>query len=69
VFISKAEYYHEGLDIVKSIDMAFDDFWAKEEGWEWKKKGKTLKINWTSTIEKALKHPLNQVKKQKTAYK
>jgi hypothetical protein len=66
LFISKLEYFHEDLNIVKSLDKAFDDFWGCEKGWEWKKKSKTINPDWKDTMKRSLDNTFNHVKKQKT---
>ena len=49
------------LNIIKTIECAIENFWGTTEGWENKKKSKTKKINWKTTLAKALKIQTNRV--------
>ena len=61
-WISQRKNFHPGLDIVKTLEKAFVDFWAKEGGWANKKKRRsTVKIDWKSTANSALSKRDNQV--------
>jgi hypothetical protein len=55
------EFNPPELNIIKTIECAIENFWGTTEGWENKKKSKTKKINWKTTLAKALKIQTNRV--------
>lgn len=55
------EFNPPELNIIKTIECAIENFWGTTEGWENKKKSKTKKINWKTTLAKALKIQTNCV--------
>jgi len=55
------EFNPPELNIIKTIECAIENFWGTPEGWENKKKSKTKKINWKTTLAKALKIQTNRV--------
>jgi hypothetical protein len=55
--------YHPDLDIVVSMEKAFNDFWGTEAGWAHKKKAKHKTIDWSLTMKNALTLKCNQVRR------
>ena len=55
------EFNPPEVNIIKTIECAIENFWGTTEGWENKKKSKTKKINWKTTLAKALKIQTNRV--------
>ena len=55
------EFNPPELNIIKTIECAIENFWGTTEGWENKKKSKTKKVNWKTTLAKALKIQTNRV--------
>ena len=55
------EFNPPELNIIKTIECAIENFWGTTEGWGNKKKSKTKKINWKTTLAKALKIQTNRV--------
>ena len=53
--------YHPGIDIYKSLEKAFNDYWNTESAWLYKKKKTTGDINWKSTFANSLSQKSNQV--------
>lgn len=45
-----------GINIKRSIEKGFVNFWGTEEGWRYKKKSKSEEINWTLTIVNSIEH-------------
>lgn len=64
VFIAKMEYYYPQLNIKKSIELTFEN-WCTPDGWNEKKKSKTVKIDWKATIRNAMAYQKNRVYKTK----
>jgi len=63
--IQQASFYkNKNINIKKSVEKCFVNFWATEQGWENKKKAKTETINWKSTIGKSLSYETNHVAKE-----
>lgn len=60
-FISKLEHFHPNVNVIKSIDKSYEEYWSKEEAWEYKKKQKIININWEKTITNALNQSFNKV--------
>jgi hypothetical protein len=60
IYISHREMLNPKLDVVKTLQTAFYDFWGTEKGWDWKKKEKGY-INWRATITNSLKNTQNKV--------
>jgi len=54
-FLKKLKLYNANVDIMKSLQKLFDDYWNTEEGWINKKKSKVSKINWATTISNTIK--------------
>jgi hypothetical protein len=61
VWLKQREDYHPGLDVIKSIQKAMDDYWYTEAGWKNKKKRKTENIDLKATLNHALSQRCNQV--------
>jgi hypothetical protein len=55
IFLEKLKMYNSGVDIMKSLQKLYDDYWNTEEGWINKKKSKVNKINWATTISNTIK--------------
>jgi len=53
--------YHANLDIPKSLQKAWDDFWMTEAGWQNKKRKRSKTIDWKRTAANALTQRMNQV--------
>ena len=49
-FIQEQEYFNPGVNIVKSIQKGYVNYWGTDIGWKHKKKSRTTEINWKSTI-------------------
>ena len=65
-WVVERERYHNGLDVLLSLEKAWKDYWRTESGWLQKKSDrKTKTINWKSTFQTALTIKSNQVWKQK----
>lgn len=61
-YIDGRKSFHPGLDILKSLNKAYTDYWSQKEGWLKKKSvRKTETINWESTFNNALTMKMNQV--------
>ena len=60
-WIKQKQSYHPKLNIEKSLEKACVEFWATPAGWEYKKKSKTVVINWKSTFDNALNQKGNKV--------
>jgi len=63
-YIFERENYHPGLDIIKSLEKAFNDFWNTEAGWKNKKQSRIKEIDWRATFNNALSLKFNQVWKK-----
>jgi len=57
-WLRKMEQYHPRSNVLLSIEKSMNTFWATEEGWDNKKKSKSDKINWKSTIARTLQYSL-----------
>lgn len=64
-WIKERKEYHHGLNIRKSAEKMFFDFWGTKEGWKHKKASKTSEIDWRATINNGLSLKSNQVWIQK----
>lgn len=64
VFFVKMEGYHQKLDIIKTMQKAYHEYWGTKDGWENKKRKKIKTIDWTKTITKALDAKWNWVWKE-----
>lgn len=53
-FILQRERYATNVDIVLSLEKAYNDFWGKEKGWRYKKRTRTKVIDWKETLTKAI---------------
>ena len=62
-WLKTRESYHPNLDILKTVEKMFTDFWGTEKGWKNKNKSKTKTIDWRSTINNGLSLKTNQVYK------
>lgn len=60
-WITQRLEYHPGLDIAKSMEKAYNDFWGQERGWKHKKKSRSMDIDWKQTFTNALTQRMNQV--------
>lgn len=65
-FIKQQEKYYPNVDIVLSLEMAFNNFWGTEAGWKHKKKQRSNDINWKLTLVNAIK--MNKVYKQNNRF-
>lgn len=63
-WIAERERYHQGIDIVKSVEKAIVDYWATEHAWIEKKKKSTKTINWRNTFNNALTFKNHNVRKE-----
>ena len=62
-FIKEKKEYYPQLNIRKSLEKMFFEYWEKEKlGWKNKKASKTENIDWVSTAENGLSMTCNQVK-------
>jgi hypothetical protein len=54
-WIAEQKRYYPNLAVRKSMEKLWNQFWSKEEGWEYRKKNtkKGTKLNWQRTIENA----------------
>jgi len=64
-YIEERQKFHPNLDIRKTLEKSYTDYWVKEVGWKNKKAKKTIDIDWKSTFNNALTQKMNQVYKQK----
>lgn len=55
IFLEKLKTYNPDVNILKSLQKLYDDYWNTEEGWINKKKSKVNKINWATTISNTIK--------------
>lgn len=53
--------YHKNLDIKMTLEKAVVTYWSTEEAWEYKRKKKSKKLNWKSTLTKAISLNINKV--------
>lgn len=58
---SDFEYFYANINIEKSLDKMWIEFWGTELGWEHKRKTKTQKIDWLRTIRTSLANPMNRL--------
>ena len=62
-FIREKKEYYPTLNIRKSLEKMFFEYWEKEKlGWIKKKQSKTENIDWIATAENGLSMSCNQVK-------
>lgn len=64
-YIRERETYHPGLDVPKSLEKAFKDYWVTEVAWRERKRKRTLENDWRRTFNNALTMKCNQVWKPK----
>jgi hypothetical protein len=64
-WIKERKNYHHGLNIRKSAEKMFFDYWGTQEGWKKKKSSKTKEIDWMATVNNGLSLKCNQVWIQK----
>jgi hypothetical protein len=64
-YISERQNYHPGIDILKSLEKSYIDYWIKESGWKNKKQSRSVTIDWMATFNNALSSKMNQVWKTK----
>jgi len=60
-FLSQLEHFHPNVNIIKSIDKSYEEYWSTEDAWIYKKKQKIDTINWEKTITNALNQSFNKV--------
>jgi len=60
-FIKKQSYFYPNVNIEKSIEKMYEDYWSLEKAWLAKKKTKTVTLDWTSTINNALNNSFNRI--------
>lgn len=53
--------YHPNVNIKKSLQKAWEDYWATEAGWKNKKSKRTNVIDWKATASNALSQRMNIV--------
>lgn len=63
-WIELQESYYYNIDIIKSVEKNFVNFWSTKNGWENKKKSGSIELNWKTTMGNSLKYKENQVYKQ-----
>lgn len=56
--------YYKNIDIIKSIEKNFVNYWSTELGWQNKIKSGSTEINWKTTIGNSLKYKENRVYKE-----
>jgi len=61
-FIADKKRFYPKINIQKSIDKMWEEYWGTEAGWEKRRKSSTTDLNWKRTIENGMSMPLNQVK-------
>lgn len=64
-WLAERERFHPNLEIKKTLEKSYLDFWAKEAGWKNKIKSKSIEIDWKATFNNALTQKMNQVYKTK----
>lgn len=65
-WMAQREKFHPSLNIKRSLNKAYTDFWGTEAGWHHKKsERKTKIINWRTTLANALTLRANQVYREK----
>lgn len=60
-FMTQLQYFNPKLNILKSLQKSYIEFWGTDRGWKHKKKSKSLTIDWNTTITNALSLPSNKV--------
>jgi len=60
-FIAQKQRYNKRLDILLSFEKSYVEYWATEEGWQQKKKSKSVTLDWRSTFTKSLSMNFNKV--------
>lgn len=65
-FISKQESYYPGIDIQKTLEKAYNEYWSTEAAWIHKKKSRAHEINWKTTLTNALTIGSNKVYKSRS---
>lgn len=60
-WINLQKSYYRNVDIIKSIEKCFVNYWSTESGWKNKIKAGTININWKTTMGKALQYKENKV--------
>jgi len=61
-FIADKKRFYPKINIQKSIDKMWEEYWGTEAGWNKRRKSQSVDLNWKRTIETGLSMPLNQVK-------
>lgn len=61
-FQAKQQKYYPSINIPLSLEKACTNYWATKQGWEQKKKSKSVSIDWKATLRNALTMESNQVK-------
>lgn len=66
-WVTKREELFRGVDVVRTIEKSILTYWATENGWKRKKRGRGG-LDWRQTFDKALNMSFNRVYKQKDNY-
>ena len=64
-WFAEREKFHPNLDIKKTLEKSYLDYWSLDAGWKNKIKSKTKAIDWKATFNNALTQKMNQVYKTK----
>jgi hypothetical protein len=65
-YIAKQESYYPGLDVIKTLDKAFEEYWSTEAAWKHKKRSRATDINWKATLTNAIALQSNKVYKSRS---
>lgn len=63
-WIRLQESYYNEIDVIKSVEKNFVNYWSTENGWQNKKKSGSMKLNWKTTMGNSIKYKENRVYKQ-----
>lgn len=61
VWIQEKQKYYPKLNILLTLEKVCVEFWSTKEGWEHKKKTKSIDLDWKSTLTKSLSQTQNKV--------
>jgi hypothetical protein len=59
--MEKQKYFNPGLDVLKTMQKSYSEYWGQERGWKNKKATKTKIIDWEATIINAINNKMNKV--------
>lgn len=65
-YITKQESYYPGLDVIRTLDKAFEEYWSTEAAWKHKKRSRATEINWKATLTNAIALQSNKVYKSRS---